>query len=239
MAKRKIRRKELKKPDEFITFGSRIIAWCQDNIRIVIGALAGVAVLILIISAVFLFKARRETKARGLYEEALSLYQVESSGSAGAINYSMAAAKLEEVKQRYHSTTVATNAIIDLGNIYFQLGDHEKAISCYTDFLQRTDVSHPLYDQALESLGETYEAKGSWQEAVEVYQRLASEGTPAYQAQAQLYLGRVYEAIGDQQKAMTHYDNYLNENPALIFGEWIRIKLRRWRQAENPSPDIS
>jgi tetratricopeptide (TPR) repeat protein len=82
-------------------------------------------------------------------------------------------------------------------------------------------------------LGETYEAKGSWQEAVEVYQRLASEGTPGYQAQAQLYLGRVYEAIGDQQKAMTHYDNYLNENPALIFGEWIRIKLRRWRQAEN------
>jgi hypothetical protein len=38
---------------------------------------------------------------------------------------------------------------------------------------------------------------------------------------------------------MTHYDNYLNENPALIFGEWIRIKLRRWRQAENPNPDIS
>jgi tetratricopeptide (TPR) repeat protein len=84
----------------------------------------------------------------------------------------------------------------------------------------------------LESLGETYEAKESWQEAVEVYQRLASEGNPVYQAQAQLYLGRVYEAIGDQQKAMTHYDNYLNENPALIFGEWIRIKLRRWRLEE-------
>jgi hypothetical protein len=31
---------------------------------------------------------------------------------------------------------------------------------------------------------------------------------------------------------MTHYDNYLNENPALIFGEWIRIKLRRWRLEE-------
>ena len=234
MAKRKIRRKELKKPDEFITFSSRIITWCQDNVRIVVGVLASVVVLILITGAVFLFKARRETEARGLYEEALSLYQVESSGNAGAANYSMATAKLEEVRQRYRSTTVATNALMDLGNIYFQEGDYQKAIICYTDFLQRTDVSHPLYDQALESLGETYEAKGSWQEALEVYQRLASEGASVYQAQAQLYLGRVYEAMGDKQKAMTHYDNYLNENPALIFGEWIRVKLRRWRQAENP-----
>ena len=234
MAKRKIRRKELKKPDEFITFSSRIITWCQDNVRIVVGVLASVVVLILITGAVFLFKARRETEARGLYEEALSLYQVESSGNAGAANYSMATAKLEEVRQRYRSTTVATNALMDLGNIYFQEGDYQKAIICYTDFLQRTDVSHPLYDQALESLGETYEAKGSWQEALEVYQRLASEGASVYQAQAQLYLGRVYEAMGDKQKAMTHYDNYLNENPALIFGQWIRVKLRRWRQAENP-----
>jgi len=234
LAKRKIRRKELKKPDEFITFSSRIIAWCQDNVRIVVGVLASIAVLILITSAVFLFKARRETKARDLYEEALSLYQVESSTNAGAANYSMATAKLEEVKQRYHSTRVAANALMDMGNIYFQEGDYEKAIISYTDFLQRTDASHPLYEQALESLGETYEAKGSWQEAVGVYQRLASEGTPVYQAQAQLYLGRVYEAMNDQQKAMTHYDNYLNDSPALIFGEWIRVKLRRWRQAENP-----
>ena len=234
MAKRRIRRKELKKPDEFITFSSKIIIWCQDNTRIVIGVLASVAVLIAITSAVFLVKARRETKSRVLYEEALSLYQVESSGNAGAIDYSMTTAKLEEVKQRYHSTKVATSVLMDLGNIYFQQGDYEKAISCYADFLQRTDLSHPLYDQALESLGETYEAKGSWQEAVEVYQRLASEGAPVYQAQAQLYLGRVYEAIGDKQKAMTHYDNYLNDSPALIFGEWIKVKLRRWQQAENP-----
>jgi tetratricopeptide (TPR) repeat protein len=234
LAKRKIRRKELKKADEFITFSSRIITWCQDNVRIVVGVLASVVVLILITGAVFLFKARRETEARGLYEEALSLYQVESSGNAGAANYSMATAKLEEIKQRYRSTTVATNALMDLGNIYFQEGDYQKAIICYTDFLQRTDASHPLYDQALESLGETYEAKGSWQEALEVYQRLASEGAQVYHAQAQLYLGRVYEAMGDKQKAMTHYENYLNENPARIFGEWIRVKLRRWRQAENP-----
>ena len=90
-----------------------------------------------------------------------------------------------------------------------------------------------MHDQVLESLGETHEAKGALQAALEVYQRLANEGAPVYQNQAQLYLGRVYEAMGDKNKAMIHYDNYLNGNPAPLFGEWLRTKLRRWRQAEN------
>jgi tetratricopeptide (TPR) repeat protein len=87
-----------------------------------------------------------------------------------------------------------------------------------------------LHDQVLESLGETYEAQEQWQAALEVYQRLAQEGAPVYQSQTHLYLGRVYEAMGDQSKAMIHYENYLNDNPALLFGEWIRIKLKRWKQ---------
>ena len=126
------------------------------------------------------------------------------------------------------------NASVDLGNIYFQQAEYERAITCYNDYLHRTDLTHSLHDQVLESLGETHEAKGAWQEALEVYHRLASEGTPVYKTQAQLYLGRVYESIGDQQEAMTRYQNYLKENPTALDGEWIRTKLRRWRQAEIP-----
>jgi len=83
-------------------------------------------------------------------------------------------------------------------------------------------------------MGETYEAKESYEKALEIYQLLVKEGAPVYQGQAQLYLGRVYEAMGDKTKAMVHYDKYLNESPAPLFGEWIKIKLRRWRQAEKP-----
>ncbi len=82
------------------------------------------------------------------------------------------------------------------------------------------------------SLGETYEAKESYEDALKTYQLLAKEGAPVYQTQVQLYLGRVYEAMGDKTQAMVHYENYLNESPAPLFGEWLRIKLRRWRQEE-------
>lgn len=233
MAKRKIKRKEIKKPDEFITFSAKVISWCSENLRIITAVAVGVALFLIIVGAVFVFKANREAKARDLYQKAIALYPTGSLGRASSVDYAKATATLEEVQKLYGSTIVATTALVDLGNIYFLQGEYDKSISCYNDFLQQTDLTHPMHDQVLESLGETHEAKRSLQAALEVYQRLANEGAPAYQNQAQLYLGRVYEAMGDKNKAMIHYDNYLNGNPAPLFGEWLRTKLRRWRQAEN------
>ena len=234
MARRKIRKKALRKPDEFITFSSKVIAWCRDNMKIVVGAAAAVALLLIITSGVFVFRASRESKARSLYEQAVALYPANSTGNVSPLAYAASTAKLEEVKQRYGSTTVGIDVLVDLGNIYFQQAEYDKAISCYNDFLRRTDPSHSLHDQVLESLGATLEAKGDWQMALEVYQRLASNSAPVYQTQAQLYLGRVYEAMGDQQEAISRYRNYLKENPTALNGEWIRIKLKRWQQAEIP-----
>ena len=232
MAKRKIKRKEIKRPDEFITFSVKVVNWCSENLRILAAVAAGVVLFLIIVGAVVVFKANREAKARELYQKAIALYPAASLGRAGSADYAKATATLEEVQKFYGSTIVATTALVDLGNIYFLQGEYDKSISCYNDFLQQTDLTHPMHDQVLESLGGTHEAKGALQAALDVYQRLASEGAPVYQNQAQLYLGRVYEAMGDKKKAMNHYDNYLNGNPAPLFGEWLRTKLRRWRQVE-------
>ena len=234
MVKRKIKRKELKKPDEFITFSARVLEWCNENLRIVYGVALGSALILIIVGLAFLYKTNREAKAKDLYQKALALYPTGSPGRDNPSEYAQATTVLEELQQRFGSTTVGATALVDLGNIYFERGAYDKSILCYNDFLQRTDGSHPLHDRVLVSLGETYETKESYEQAIEIYQLLGKEGAPAYQAQAQLYLGRVYEAMGDKSKAMVHYDNYLNESPAPLFGEWIRIKLRRWRQAEKP-----
>jgi len=232
LAKRKIKRKEIKKPDEFITFSAKVINWCRQNLKILAGVAAGLALFLIIGTAVFVFKANREAKAADLYRKALALYPPGSLGGNKPTEYSRATAALEEILQRYGSTTVATTALVDLGNIYFEQGAYDKTILCYNDFLRRTDRNHPLRDQVLVSLAETYEAKESYEDALKIYQLVAKEGAPVYQAQVQLYLGRVYDAMGDKTSAMVHFDNYLNESPAPLFDEWIRIKLRRWRQAE-------
>ena len=232
MAKIKIKKKESKKTEEIITFGGRVINWCKENVKIVTALAAGVALLLIIVGVVFVYKTNREANAADLYQKALVLYPSGSPGGNNLAEYAQATTALEEIQQRYGSTAVATTALVDLGNIYFDQGAYDKTIRCYRDFLQRTDRSHPLHDPVLMSLGETYEAKESYEDALKTFQLLVKEGAPVYQTQAELYLGRVYESKGDKSQAMVHYDNYLNESPAPLFGEWIRIKLRRWQEEE-------
>ena len=232
MAKIKIKKKESKETEEIITFGGRVINWCKENVKIVTALAAGVALLLIIVGVVFVYKTNREANAADLYQKALVLYPSGSPGGNNLAEYAQATTALEEIQQRYGSTAVATTALVDLGNIYFDQGAYDKTILCYNDFLQRTDRSHPLHDPVLMSLGETYEAKESYEDALKTFQLLVKEGAPVYQTQAELYLGRVYESKGDKSQAMVHYDNYLNESPAPLFGEWIRIKLRRWQQVE-------
>ncbi|UCG13428.1 MAG: tetratricopeptide repeat protein [Deltaproteobacteria bacterium] len=230
---RRIKKKDLKKPDEFITLSGKIVTWCRDNKRFGMGVATGVVFLLLFVGGFFLFKAHREAKARVLYQAALTLYPDDTSAQASAAEYAAAASKLEELRERYGSTSVAIRGLVDLGNAYFQGGDYDKAISSYQDFLQRADSRHPLRDQVLESLGTTYEAKGSWDDALGAYEQLAREGAPAYQQQAELYLGRVYEALGDRETAMNHYQAYLEGNPRTGIAEWIRTKVAQWQLAES------
>jgi tetratricopeptide (TPR) repeat protein len=233
LAKRTIKRKETKKSDDITTISSKIVGWFRDHSRFMTGMGVGVLIIAIITGGVVLFRSKREAKARDLYQKALTLYPTRGPVYGGQEGYARTTAKLQEVVHLYGSTTAATNVLVDLGNIYFLQGQYDEAAARYIEFLQRTDATHPLRDQVLESLGETYEAQELWQEALQVYQRLAKEGAPVYRSQTELYLGRVYEAVGDQDKAANHYENYLNGNPALLFGEWIKTKLQRWKQSEN------
>jgi tetratricopeptide (TPR) repeat protein len=132
------------------------------------------------------------------------------------------------VHKRYASTAVATTALVDLGNAYFQSGDCAAAIASYREFIRRADRSHPLYDQVLQSLGASHEASRSWESALEVYKRLVRDGSPVYRNQAELGLGRVYEALGNRLEAKSHYESYLQGNPMDPLSAWIQTKLSRW-----------
>jgi tetratricopeptide (TPR) repeat protein len=234
VAKRRIPRKELKQPDEFITLTSKIIRWGREQRKTALGAGAGIVALALLVGAFFLYRGYSENKARALYEEALALYPTARTGVTGGADFGATISKLEEVRKNFGSTKVAIDALVDLGNAYFRKRDYDKAIDCFKDLLQRMDRRNYLYGLVLEGLGTAYEAKGDWAAALKAYQQLAEEGTPIYQTEAQLCLGRVYEAKGDRREAISHYDAYLKGNPDTLFGERLRTKLSRWRLAETP-----
>jgi tetratricopeptide (TPR) repeat protein len=229
VAARKIRRKDLKKPDEFVTFTSRAVQWCLEHKPLALRLASGLAVLILVVTGVFLYQSHRERQARRLYNEAVaSLLPPPGGGDSGL---ETAITKLEQVRRQYASTKVGSFALADLGNLYLRKGNYDEAIACYQASLKELDRRGSLYGLVLQDLGTAYEAKGAWDSAAETYERLAREGTPSYQAQAQLGLGRVYEAKGNRAKALTYYEAYLKDNHDSPVDEWLRVKVTGWRLA--------
>lgn len=230
MAKKKTRRKEPRQRVEILSTPQRISRWGRDHKRTVMWASAGLVLLLLLSAAVLLYRAHREERARTLYAEASELLR---SGQKET-----AIARLEKLLHDYGSTGVATDALLEMGDLYFQKGSYDRAAACYEDLRNRLSPESSLYFHVLENLGASYEAGGDRDAALKVYQRLAQEGPPVYRRQAQLYLGRVYEAAGDRQQAMSHYESYLSQNPSAPFTEMLRVRLARWRLAE-PSSESS
>jgi len=227
VAAKRIPRKELKKPDELVSLTGRLIQWGMENKGLVLRGSAALAAVVLVVGAVFGYQGYRERQARLLYNEALALEAL-AAGEAGT-GPEAALAKLKEVREQYASTKVGPMALADLGDIYLRKGNYEEAVACYQGSLKGLDRRSSFYGLVLENLGTAYEAKGAWDSALETYERLAREGTPVYQKQAELGLGRVYEAKGDRAKALSHYEAYLKENPDTMANDWIRVKVTRWR----------
>jgi tetratricopeptide (TPR) repeat protein len=227
VAAKRIPRKELKKPDELVTLTGRMIQWCMENKALLLRGSATLAAVILVVAAVFVYQGYRERQARFLYNEALAL-EARVTGEEGS-NPEAALAKLKEVGERYASTKVGSMALADLADLYLRKGNYEEAVACYQGSLKGLDRRSSIYGLVLENLGTAYEAKGAWDSALETYERLAREGTPVYQKQAELGLGRVYEAKGDRAKALSHYEAYLKDNPDTLASDWIRVKVTRWR----------
>jgi tetratricopeptide (TPR) repeat protein len=227
VAAKRIPRKELKKPDEIITFTGRTIQWCLEHKALALRVASGLTILILVVTGAFLYQNYRQRKARRIYNEAVAALVPSPSGGGSSLE--AAVTKLEEVRRRYASTKVGPFALADLGNLYRGKGNFDEAVACYQASLKGLERRGSLYGLVLENLGTTYEAKGSWDFAAETYDRLAREGAPSYQAQAQLGLGRVYEAKGDRAKALAHYEAYLKDNPDSPVDEWLRVKVTGWR----------
>lgn len=227
MAAKRIPRKELKKPDDVMTFTGRVIQSCLERKVLVLRGAGALALLILVATGVFLYQGYRERQARRLYNEAVAALVPSASGVG--LSLEAAITKLEEVRRQYASTKVGAVALADLGNAYLMKGNYDDALTCYQASLKGIERRSSLYGLVLENLGMAYEAKGAWDSAAETYERLAREGAPSYQAQAQLGLGRVSEAKGDRAKALTHYEAYLKENPDSPADEWLRVKVLGWR----------
>jgi len=223
---KKIIKKKLKKPDEFITLTERTFLFITHHSRSIAVGAGIVLILLLCIFSLEKWKKKNEENAYLMFHLAVESYQMVSSPyrDGSPQEYRTVLEKFDEVITKYPRTSSGEIALLFKGNIYLRLGEFDDAIKAYEAFLGKTGKEKLFRSFALDGLGYSYEGKKEYQKAADAYQRLVGLGEGFQSADAYLGLGRCYEKMRKTKEALENYKNFISVSKK---SETTNIVLRK------------
>ena len=205
----KIRRKDLRGPDEFETLTGEGIAWAQKHQTKFIVGVVGV----LVVGAVALLIAR--SRAVRNQDASIEFHQARvqlENGSAAA-----AATQFASLEQSASSTAFGQLAGLYRGHALLKQGDGAGAASAYTQYLSTASAPDYLRQQALVGLGNAKQLGGDNSGAHDAYLQAEKLDGPA-KDEAALGVARTLEAQGQADQARAIYARLAKDAPE----GWVR-----------------
>jgi outer membrane protein assembly factor BamD (BamD/ComL family) len=216
MARQRFRRKDLKRPDEFVSLGRQVLDWGTENARLLSWSAAAVAVLVLLVMGFVSIRNARVRQANEDLSHAL--------GDFRDGRYAQAASQLADVASRWQSTAAGRIAGLYAANADLNANDFETATVLLQQVLSGRDWPPYLKQQALDDLGYALEHKGDAAGAAERYAEAGALQGP-YTPQALLGEARCREQIGEKDKARQLYLQLQHDFPQSAEGEVAAAKL--------------
>jgi tetratricopeptide (TPR) repeat protein len=202
-AHRKLRRKELKQPDEFTAFFEDAEEWLFNNLRQVIIAAAVVVVVGLVALGAYSYER---------YYDHLTAQQFYSAFNAlSAKQYKLAEREFMDLAASEPGRELGRLARFYLANCYLAENDLPRARDSLVAYL--AEAHDPTFRQlALHNLGVVYEKMGDFKKAESMYAEAATMPGPQ-QADSELGAARMLERQGNRQAAIAAYRRFLEERP--------------------------
>lgn len=117
---------------------------------------------------------------------------------------------LQEVAHQFEKTRPGFDAMVLLGELYFNHGQPEKA----KEWFEKSEKAAPgnfEKAEAIFSIGHSYEKMGQTQEALQSYERASLQGQAVLKGELLLAIARCYEKMKDLEKAKTTYERIISE----------------------------
>jgi tetratricopeptide (TPR) repeat protein len=218
MARQRFRRKDLKRPDEFVTHGWQLVTWATENARLMSWGLAvAAAVALLILGGVSIRKARSRQANEDL-GRALGDFQ--------AGNYTQAATQLAEVASRWQSAPAGRVAALYAASANLKSGNTDSATVALQDLLAAQEWPAYLRQEALVGLALALERKADIANAAARYQEAGALDGP-YKAAAVLGEARCREQLGEKDRARELYQGFTHDFPNAPEAEIATGKLQQ------------
>jgi tetratricopeptide (TPR) repeat protein len=208
---KKISKKKLKEPDEFVSVAEKAFLFITHHIKSI--AAGGIVVLIILLSIFFYqrWEKRNEEEAYQKFSLAADIYQMVSSPyREGSLSENKnVLEKFNEVIAKFPRTSSGKFSFLYKGNIHLRLSEFEEATKSYQTFLQKAGKEKLYRLFAMEGLGYAYEGKKDYEKALQAYQKILEEGESFQLGDAYLNMGRCYEKLGKNKEALENYKAFL------------------------------
>jgi len=234
MARKRITKKEIKKPDEFVSFWVRAYEYAQEHSRTVIVASAAIVAVAALAWSLHAYHEKKARDSSRLLSKAQMALLAGREGASGEKNRGEAESILTDLTSRYKSTPAALVARVLLGNVYYQRGDFEKSIETYRSLAALKPKDPMLRAMAYEGLAYSYEQKGDWAGALASYQELAASQLEHFSQEGMWGMARCYEREGKPENALDVYRQFLAKYPQSPRAEEARVLVARISSTLNP-----
>jgi predicted negative regulator of RcsB-dependent stress response len=213
----RIRRKELKRPDEFLTLTNRFLDWARENQRTLAALVVALVVVVAGTAGFFAIRHARVRDANADLAHALAAYRDTKSPDA--------AAQLAEVARRWSNTSAGNLAKLLAAESELHHDNVDTAIAALQELLTVSWRPY-LKQEVLFTYGIALEQKGQLPDAITQFAEAATLEGP-YTAQALLAEARCAETQGDTAKARALYERVQKEFPDIPQKDLVEGKLAK------------
>ncbi|MBI2360089.1 MAG: tetratricopeptide repeat protein [Deltaproteobacteria bacterium] len=213
---KRITRKDLRRPDQFVTFTGQLLDSVRHHRKASLIALAALAGAFLLYGAWDLYESRRNRLAAQQYSRALGLFHEQKYRAA-----------LEPFTSLSNSapSTYRRLALLYLGNTYAALGEPKNAVPAFERLARRAPKPDYIHQLALLSLAQAHESAGNPKDAAKSY--TAAQQVPGpFKQEAILGEGRTNAAAGNLNAALQAYRNYATSFPAAERRSEVSLRIR-------------
>ncbi|WP_224248300.1 tetratricopeptide repeat protein [Hyalangium gracile] len=215
----KMTQQELKQPDAFQRAGAEARDWLIERQTLVILAVGVVLVGGLVVALISYFSSRGEASAAKELGAALEILDrpviatpegaqlTPQDGTEppfkSAQEQDQALVKaLTDFRAAHKGTKSATTAALALGKAEYRLGNHDKAVAAFSEYLKDAAQNDPMRAAALEGRGYAYEAQQKYDEALASFDEMSKVESGGYlEGMGQYHRARILILQGKKDDA--------------------------------------
>ena len=242
--KKKLSRKEVLAPDEFLTKSRDVFKVLQDNWKPLTIGIGGLVLVVVVVVAVQAFMLHRAEKASSDLAKALEIIEAPivaegedppdgRTGEPVEVHFPSEEARSEAAEQAlvtmieaHSGTELARTARLLLADVRLGQDNAAGAIEAYQQFIA-DPVDVPVMEYlAIENLGYAHEDSGDTDQALAQFQRLAADlPTNPLRDEGLFQVGRVQEERGDREAARAAYAELTEKFPESRHFQQATVRL--------------